>query len=88
MLDDTGRRHVEKRHGKEIRSLGFADEQEFISFVLSHVDAVYAVNGYSRKYDIVSRVIPPQGRVMVRLEFDAAGEYYSVPRRGRFVKVL
>ena len=82
VLDDTGRRHVEERHGKEIRSLGFADAQEFISFVLSHVDAVYAVEGHSRKYDIVSRAMTPQGRVMVRLEFDAAGDYYSVATAG------
>ena len=82
VLDDTGRRHVEERHGEEIRSLGFADAQEFISFVLSHVDAVYAVNGNSRKYDIVSRAMTPQGRVMVRLEFDAAGDYYSIATAG------
>lgn len=82
VLDDTGRQHVEERHGKEIRSLGFADAQEFISFVLSHVDAVYAVEGHSRKYDIVSRAMTPQGRVMVRLEFDAAGDYYSIATAG------
>ena len=33
---------------------------------------------FSRKYDLVSRIMTPQGRVMIRLEFAESGDYYSV----------
>ena len=82
VLDDTGLRHIEDRHGKELRGLGFADARAFVGFVLSRVDAVYDVDGNGRKYDLVSRAMTPQGRVMVRLEFAAEGDFYTVATAG------
>ncbi|MDE7240993.1 MAG: hypothetical protein K2N62_03795, partial [Desulfovibrio sp.] len=82
VLDDVGREHIEKRHGKEIRQLGFENAQEFVSFVLENLDAVYDVDGNGRKYDFVSRARSPQGRVMLRLEFAPEGDYYAVATAG------
>ena len=44
VLDDIGLQHIEDRHGKEIRGLGFADARAFVDAVLADVNAVYAVN--------------------------------------------
>lgn len=82
VLNDSGLQHIEDRHGKEIRGLGFTDARAFVDAVLSDVSAVYDVDGSGRKYDLVSRAMTPQGRGMVRLEFAAAGE-----RKGRLVIV-
>ena len=82
VLDDIGLQHIEERHGKEIRSLGFQDGREFVGFVLGNPDAVYAVEGNGRKYDLVSRAMKPQGRVMIRLEFAESGDFYQVVTAG------
>lgn len=82
VLDDIGLQHIEDRHGKEIRGLGFADARAFVDAVLADVNAVYAVNDGGRKYDLVSRAMLPQGRVMVRLEFARTGDFYSVATAG------
>lgn len=82
VLDDIGLQHIEERHGKEIRSLGFQDGREFVGFVLGNPDAVYAVEGSGRKYDLVSRAMKPQGRVMIRLEFAESGDFYQVVTAG------
>ena len=82
MLDDTGLRHIEERHGEQIRGLGFADARSFVRFVLAQVDAVYDVDGKGRKYDVVTRAMTPMGRVMVRLEFAEEGDFYSVATAG------
>ena len=50
--------------------------------VLDNVTAVYAVKDNRRKYDLVSTVMQPYGRVMVRLEFEASGDYYSISTAG------
>ena len=44
VLDDIGLQHIEDRHGKEIRGLGFADARAFVDAVLADVNAVYVVN--------------------------------------------
>lgn len=82
VLDDIGLQHIEDRHGKDIRGLGFADARAFVDAVLADVNAVYAVNDGGRKYDLVSRAMLPQGRVMVRLEFARTGDFYSVATAG------
>ena len=82
VLDDIGLQHIEERHGKEIRSLGFPDGREFVGFVLGNLDAVYDVDGNGRKYDLVSRAMRPQGRVMIRLEFAESGDFYQVVTAG------
>lgn len=82
VLDDIGLQHIEERHGKEIRSLGFPDGREFVGFVLGNLDAVYDVDGNGRKYDLVSRAMRPQGRVMIRLEFAESGDFYQVATAG------
>ena len=82
VLDDTGLRHIEERHGEQIRGLGFADARSFVRFVLAQVDAVYDVDGKGRKYDVVTRAMTPMGRVMVRLEFAEEGDFYSVATAG------
>lgn len=82
VLDDVGLEHIEKRHGKEIRQLGFESAREFVSFVLENLDAVYDVDGKGRKYDFVSRAMKPQGRVMIRLEFAEEGDFYKVMTAG------
>ena len=82
VLSDRGIRHIEERHGKEIRSLGFQDGREFVGFVLGNPDAVYGVEGSGRKYDLVSRAMKPQGRVMIRLEFAESGDFYQVVTAG------
>lgn len=53
-LDDIGTEHIEERHGAEIRGLGFNSVRDFVDFVLGSVNAVYAVDGSGRKYDLVS----------------------------------
>ena len=82
VLDDKGLHHIEERHGKEIRGLGFANARDFVDRVLENVSAVYDVDGNGRKYDLVSRIMTPQGRVMIRLEFAQSGDYYSVATAG------
>ena len=82
VLDDIGLQHIEERHGKEIRSLGFPDGREFVGFVLGNLDAVYAVNDGGRKYDLISRAMRQHGRVMIRLEFAESGDYYSIATAG------
>ncbi|MEQ2653637.1 hypothetical protein AAAU16_04005 [Desulfovibrio piger] len=82
VLDDIGLQHIEDRHGKEIRGLGFADARAFVDAVLADVSAVYDVDGGGRKYDLVSRTMTPQGRVMVRLEFAETGDFYSIATAG------
>ncbi len=82
VLNDIGLQHIEDRHGKEIRGLGFADARAFVDGVLANVSAVYDVDGSGRKYDLVSRAMTPQGRVMVRLEFAAEGDFYTVVTAG------
>ena len=82
VLDDAGIQHIEGRHGKELRSLGFRDGRGFVDFVLANPDAVYGVEGNGRKYDIVSRSMKPQGRVMVRLEFAEGGDFYQIVTAG------
>ena len=82
VLDDIGLQHIEDRHGKEIRGLGFADARAFVDVVLADVSAVYDVDGSGRKYDLVSRTMAPQGRVMVRLEFAEKGDFYQVATAG------
>ena len=78
VLDDKGLHHIEERHGKEICGLGFANARNFVDTVLGNVSAVYDVDGNGRKYDLVSRIMTPQDRVMIRLEFAESGDYYSV----------
>ncbi len=78
VLDDKGLHHIEERHGKEICGLGFANARDFVDRVLENVSAVYDVDGNGRKYDLVSRIMTPQDRVMIRLEFAESGDYYSV----------
>ena len=82
VLDDIGLQHIEDRHGKEIRGLGFADARAFVDAVLADVSAVYDVDGGGRKYDLVSRTMTPQGRIMVRLEFAEKGDFYQVATAG------
>lgn len=82
VLDDIGLQHIEDRHGKEIRGLGFADARAFVDAVLADVSAVYDVDGGGRKYDLVSRTMTPQGRVMVRLEFAETGDFYPIATAG------
>ena len=82
VLDDKGLHHIEERHRKEIRRLGFANARDFVDRVLENVSAVYDVDGNGRKYDLVSRIMTPQGRVMIRLEFAQSGDYYSVATAG------
>ncbi len=82
VLNDIGLQHIEDRHGGEIRALGFPDGREFVKFVLGNLDAVYDVDGNGRKYDLVSRAMRPQGRVMVRLEFAESGDFYQVVTAG------
>ena len=82
VLDDIGLQHIEDRHGKEIRGLGFADARAFVDAVLADVNAVYDVDGGGRKYDLVSRTMTPQGRVMVRLEFAETGDFYPIATAG------
>lgn len=82
VLDDIGLQYIEDRHGKEIRGLGFADARAFVDAVLADVSAVYDVDGGGRKYDLVSRTMTPQGRVMVRLEFAETGDFYSIATAG------
>ncbi|WP_298035112.1 hypothetical protein, partial [uncultured Desulfovibrio sp.] len=82
VLDDRALRHIEERHGEELRKLGFADAGDFVDFVLKHMDAVYAVPHAERKYDIVSRARKPQGRVMTRLEFAEGGDHYQIVTAG------
>ena len=82
VLDDIGLQHIEERHGKEIRSLGFPNGREFVGFVLGNLDAVYAVNDGGRKYDLISRAMRQHGRVMIRLEFAESGDYYSIATAG------
>ena len=82
VLNDLGLQHIEDRHGGEIRALGFPMGREFVKFVLGNLDAVYDVDGNGRKYDLVSRAMRPQGRVMVRLEFAESGDFYQVVTAG------
>lgn len=82
VLDDKGVQHIEEEHGQQIRSLGFSGPQAFVEAVLDNVTAVYAVKDNRRKYDLVSTIMQPYGRVMVRLEFDATGDFYSISTAG------
>lgn len=82
VLDDKGVQHIEEEHGQQIRDLGFSGPQAFVEAVLDNVTAVYAVKDNRRKYDLVSTIMQPYGRVMVRLEFDATGDFYSISTAG------
>ena len=82
VLDNEGLQHIEDRHGKELRGLGFKGGRDFVDYVLENKDAVYAVPKVTRKYDIVSRVRKPQSRVMIRLEFSENGDFYKIETAG------
>ena len=81
ILDAKGIEHIEERHGAEIRQAGFAGAREFVNHVLDTVSAIYATES-SRKYDLVARASEKSGRVLVRLEFEQAGDFYRVMTAG------
>lgn len=81
MLDEERVQHIEQRHGKEIRAAGFADAETFVNHVLKNIEAVYQA-GSNRKYDLVAKQGTPWQRVIVRLEFDSAKDYYTVVTAG------
>ena len=81
ILDAEGIQHAEKRHGKEIRSSGFADARELISHVMANMDAIYQGNN-NRTYDLVAKFRNPYARTIVRLEFSPEGDFYRVVTAG------
>ena len=81
ILDAEGIQHAEKRHGKEIRSSGFADARELISHVMANMDAIYQGNN-NRAYDLVAKFRNPYARTIVRLEFSPEGDFYRVVTAG------
>lgn len=81
ILDQEGIHHAERRHGKEIRSSGFADAQELISHVMANIDAIYQGNN-NRTCDLVAKSRNPYARTIVRLEFLPEGDFYRVVTAG------
>ena len=81
VLDRNALDHIEERHGKELRSAGFKDARELVSYVMDNIDAVYQGNT-SRKYEVVAKAKEPHSRAVIRLEFSPNGDFYRVVTAG------
>ena len=77
VLDDTGLRHIEDRHGDQIRASGFSSVPEFVNFVLTYFDALYEGN-QNNSYELVCREKEPFKKITVKLQFERVGEFYRV----------
>ena len=77
VLDDTGRRHIDERHGIQIRERGFESVELFVNYVLRNFDAVYAGN-QNNSYELVCREQEPFKKVTVKLQFERIGEFYRI----------
>ena len=81
ILNEKGIQHIEEGHGEQIRAAGFKNAEAFVNHALKNIEAVYQA-GSNRKYDLVAKQGTPWQRVIVRLEFDSAKDYYTVVTAG------
>uniref|UniRef100_A0ABX1PQV5 PLxRFG domain-containing protein n=2 Tax=Aromatoleum anaerobium TaxID=182180 RepID=A0ABX1PQV5_9RHOO len=87
--DSYGERHIELRHGKDIRALGFRGAAEFVADIAKHIDQVWQPGATSQ---LVAIHQVSNDRVMfveLRQAQDESGDYYTVrsafPARSGFV---
>lgn len=86
--DATGLRHIEQRHGEQIRDLGYPSIEAFIAEIARNFGAVYPRAG--RALDLVLDA-DARGLLIVQLEPDASGDFYDVRtatpiRRGQYAR--
>lgn len=89
--DDTyGEQHIELRHGKDIRALGFSSVSEFVADIAAHVDQIWKPDATAQ---LVAIHQVSNDRVMfveLRPAKDSTGDFYTVrsafPARAGFVK--
>jgi hypothetical protein len=76
--DAEGLRHIELRHGKDVRALGYADAVEFVADVAQRFDAIYRGDGRAW---VLATLDKPTGKMNVVLELEAVegeGDFYDV----------
>lgn len=73
---DFGLEHIESRHGKQIRSLGFTSIKEFVSEAVKNVESIWSANKTSQMVMIQSH---ERGKaVFIQLKPAEGGDYYTV----------
>lgn len=73
-----GLRHIELRHGNDVRALGYADAITFVADVAQRFDAIYKGNGRAWVLATLDR---PTSKMNVVLELEAVegeGDFYDV----------
>jgi hypothetical protein len=76
--DETfGRVHIERRHGDQIRGLGFDSIERFVSTIARSFNAIYRHAGEGRALDVVLKDAQ-RGMLIVQLEPSADGDFYDV----------
>ncbi len=80
-LDKEAIAHIEKEHGKQIRTLGFSSAREFVLYVMKNVSVVYPGSS-SRDVAFVVSIKKPWKQTVLKLSFDSNGEFYRVKTAG------
>jgi hypothetical protein len=73
--EKAGLVHIEKRHGEQARSLGYADARAMVEDILQNFDAIYKGNGRAL---ILAKRTPNRGQAYVQLEPSEDGDFYDV----------
>ena len=72
----SGAEHIERRHGDQIRGLGFKGVEDFVSHVVSNFNAVYAGSG--RAVILTVRGDRPWKAASIKMEYNPEGDFWSV----------
>lgn len=73
-----GLRHIEARHGDQIRKLGFPDVQSFVADALGKIEAVWQPNATSQLVVVQAREKGRAVFIELRAGKDAEGDFYTV----------
>ena len=74
--DSYGEQHIELRHGKDIRGVGFKSVAEFVSEALQNISAIWKPSKTSQL--VVVEAIEHGKVVFVELKPSDSGDYYTV----------
>ena len=72
----SGAEHIERRHGDQIRGLGFKGVEDFVNHVVSNFNAVYAGSG--RAVILTVRGDRPWKAASIKMEYNPEGDFWSV----------
>ncbi|MFV0383929.1 hypothetical protein, partial [Paracoccus sp. (in: a-proteobacteria)] len=86
--DSYGQRHIEQRHGNDIRRMGFADVEAFVRAIAGGFSAIYPRPG--RALDLVLDA-GTRGLLIIQLEPHPSGDFYDIRtatpiRHGQYVR--